>query len=287
MKIVETKKAAREIIRKWKRRGLRIGLVPTMGYFHEGHLSLMDKCHELADKVAVSLFVNPAQFAPNEDLSSYPRDRERDLALADRHNVDLVFIPGDKEMYAPGHKTWVTVEGLTSEMCGRSRPTHFCGVATVVTKLFNIITPDVAVFGEKDFQQLQVIRRMTHDLDMPVEIVGHPIVREPDGLAMSSRNSYLSKEERRSALCLSQALDLAEHLVKQQGIRNCSDLRQALTEKIEAFPFARIDYIFTGDPETLESKDTINNKLLVALAVFVGATRLIDNRVITLEADTK
>jgi len=280
MRIVESKKAARKLAGEWKRASLKVGLVPTMGYFHKGHLSLMDECRRQADRVVVSLFVNPTQFSPSEDLASYPRDLERDVRLAEEHGVDAMFIPAENEMYAPGHKTWVSVDDLTTELCGRSRPTHFRGVATVVSKLFNIIRPDVAVFGQKDFQQLQVIRRMVSDLDMPVEIVGCPIIREPDGLAMSSRNAYLAEEERRSAVCLFQALQLASRLVKGKGVESCDEIRRAMKELIESFPFTRIDYIFTGDPEGLRPLEAVKRPLLVALAVFVGSTRLIDNMVI-------
>ncbi len=279
MKVVETKDDARKLVRQWKEASSVVGLVPTMGYFHQGHLSLMEECKRRADRVMVSLFVNPTQFSPSEDLDSYPRDLERDKALAERCGVDAIFIPGEEEMYLPGHRTWVTVQGLSEGLCGRSRPTHFRGVATVVAKLFNIILPDVAVFGEKDFQQLQIIRQMVRDLDMPVEIIGCPIVREPDGLAMSSRNAYLNEEERRSAVCLFQALELATRLV-QEGVESCGAIQQALRQKIESFPFTKIDYIFTGDPQTLEPVERVKRPLLVALAVFVGSTRLIDNTVI-------
>ena len=280
MKVLESKKTARELVGKWKRDGLIVGLVPTMGYFHAGHLSLMDECGRRADRTVVSIFVNPTQFAPGEDLDSYPRDVERDMRLAGEHGVDAVFIPVDGEMYSPGHKTWVVVDELTDGLCARSRPTHFRGVATVVAKLFHTIQPDVAIFGQKDFQQLQIIRRMTDDLDMPVKIVAAPIVRETDGLAMSSRNAYLSEEERSSAICLYQALEQAEEIVKEKGVRDSGKIRNAMRETIESFPFTRIDYIFTGDPESLKPLEFINGPLLAALAVFVGSTRLIDNMLI-------
>jgi pantoate--beta-alanine ligase len=280
MRVLESKKAARQKVAEWKKASLRVGLVPTMGYFHQGHLSLMDECRKHADRVMVSVFVNPTQFSPSEDLESYPRDLERDLHLAREHGVDAVFIPGEKEMYSSRHSTWVVVDELTRWLCGRSRPGHFRGVATVVAKLFNLIQPDVAVFGQKDFQQLQVIRKMVSDLDMPVKIIGCPIVREKDGLAMSSRNAYLSEEERRSALCLFRALQLASRLVTREGVKECSEIRKAMKEEIESFPFTRIDYIFTGDPESLVPLDAVKRPLLVALAVFVGSTRLIDNMVI-------
>ncbi len=280
MKLLQSKKAVRQQVLKWRKASETIGLVPTMGYFHQGHLSLMDECRRHAHRVMVSIFVNPTQFSPNEDLESYPRDIERDLELAREHGVDAVFLPDDNEMYDPDHCTWVIVDNLTKGLCGRSRPGHFRGVATVVAKLFNLIQPDAAVFGQKDFQQLQVIRRMVADLDFAVKIIGCPIVREADGLAMSSRNAYLSKEERRSAVCLFQALCLASRLVKEDGATSCAQVKAALKERIESFPFTRIDYIFTGDPENLMPLEEVKRPLLVALAVFVGSTRLIDNIII-------
>ncbi|RUM87569.1 MAG: pantoate--beta-alanine ligase [Thermodesulfatator sp.] len=280
MKTVTTKEGVRHLVGEWKKASLTVGFVPTMGYFHQGHLSLMDECRKLADRVIVSLFVNPSQFGPNEDLASYPRDIERDLRLAGEHGVDAIFMPDEGEMYPRNHRTWVIVEDLTERLCGGSRPGHFRGVATVVAKLFNIVQPDVALFGQKDFQQLQVIRQMAKDLDMPVKIVGCPIVREKDGLAMSSRNAYLSEEERRSALCLYRALTLARRLVLEKGVTSCLDIQKAMREEIESFPFTKIDYIFTGDPESLQPLERVRSPLLVALAVFVGTTRLIDNMLI-------
>ncbi len=280
MKVLESKEAVRLQVKGWKDASLTVGLVPTMGYFHQGHLSLMDECRRHVDRVVVSLFVNPTQFAPGEDLEAYPRAMARDIRLAEEHGVDAMFMPTENEMYDPGHKTWVMVDDLTKGLCGRSRPTHFRGVTTVVAKLFNIVQPEVAVFGQKDFQQLQVIRRMVSDLDMPVRIIGCPIVREHDGLAMSSRNAYLSEEERRSATCLFQALELAARLVREKGVKSCSEIRAAMKEKIESFPFTRIDYIFTGEPSSLRPIDRVERPLLVALAVFVGSTRLIDNKII-------
>ncbi len=279
MKVTRTIPEIRSLTSEWKREGERIALVPTMGFFHEGHLALMRKGRELADRVVVSLFVNPTQFGPNEDFEQYPRDFERDLALAEGAGVDVLFSPEPNEMYPPGHSTAVEVEGLTNGLCGASRPGHFRGVATVVAKLFNIVAPDIAIFGEKDFQQLQVIRRFTKDLDFPVEIVGHPIVREEDGLAMSSRNSYLSPEERRSATCLFRALQKARDMASQ-GPVSAAGLKEALEKEILATPHTRIDYIFAGDPETLEEQDEVGRGSLVALAVWVGKTRLIDNAIL-------
>ncbi len=282
MEIVKTIPEARELVKAWRGQGLSVGLVPTMGYFHDGHLALMRKALELNDRVVVSLFVNPTQFGPQEDLDRYPRDLERDIRLAQGVGVHALFTPTAQEMYPPGYSTFVEVEGsLTGGLCGASRPGHFRGVATVVTKLFNIIEPDTAVFGEKDFQQLQVIRRMVRDLDLKVEIVGHPIVREPDGLAMSSRNSYLSAQERRSALALFKALKMARKMVAE-GVTRADEVKRAMEEAILSHPFTRIDYIFIGEPSTLEPTETIGPGTLVALAVWVGETRLIDNMVMEL-----
>jgi pantoate--beta-alanine ligase len=253
-----------------------------MGYFHQGHLALMKRAGELSDKVVVSIFVNPTQFGPNEDLDKYPRAIERDLELAAEAGVDLVFMPEPEELYPPGFQTWVSVEGLSKGLCGASRPGHFRGVATIVAKLFNIVQPDLALFGEKDYQQLQVIRRMAKDLDFPVQIVDHPTVREADGLAMSSRNSYLNPSQRKSALCLKKALDLAETLIRG-GEDRPETVTGAMKELISAYPETRIDYIFIGDPDGLEPLDEISGRVFVALAVFVGDTRLIDNRVISPE----
>jgi pantoate--beta-alanine ligase len=258
-------------------KGLKLCLVPTMGYFHEGHLSLIRLARKIADRVVVSLFVNPAQFGPNEDLARYPRDFERDAALSEAEGTDMLFCPDPAEMYPEGFKTWVDVEGLSRVMCGASRPGHFRGVTTVVCKLFNIVRPDRAVFGEKDFQQLAIIRRMVRDLNMPVEITGHPIVREKDGLAMSSRNVYLDPEERRIAACLFESLKLAGGLVEKG---EC--LAEKISDEVKKYILSRrktkIDYIFIGNPETLEPVDMVKDRpALLALAVWVGGTRLIDN----------
>ncbi len=280
MKVVHTKKGAREIINGWKSKGQTIGFVPTMGYFHKGHLSLMELAKRQADKVVISIFVNPTQFGPNEDYEKYPRDIERDLELARGIGVDMVFAPKKEEMYPEETKTWVQVEEITENLCGRSRPGHFRGVATVVAKLFNIILPDIAVFGQKDFQQIQVIKQMVKDLDFPVKIVMAPIIREKDGLAMSSRNTYLSNEERKSALCLFKALELSKRLVMEEGISEVATLKERIREFIQGFPYTKIDYIFIGDPENLKERERVELPLLVALAVYVGDTRLIDNMLI-------
>jgi len=234
----------------------------------------------------VSLFVNPTQFGPSEDLDRYPSDLERDKTLALSKGVHCLFMPDAAEIYLPGHQTWIEVTELTRGLCGMSRPGHFRGVATVVAKLFNIVEPDLAVFGEKDFQQLQVIRTMARDLNFPVDIHGYPIVREKDGLAMSSRNSYLSDEERRDALCLSKAIEQARTLLKQGWTRR-TQVTAELKKFIDAYPHAKIDYIFLGDPETLTEPETIPCPALLALAVYIGTTRLIDNAVIKKEVNSE
>jgi pantoate--beta-alanine ligase len=264
-------------VRAW-RRGLAgsVGLVPTMGYLHEGHLSLVRAARAADAHVLVSIFVNPTQFAPNEDLARYPRDEERDLALLEREGVDAVFAPGVEEMYPEGLSTYVTVEGLTARLEGASRPTHFRGVTTVVAKLLNIVQPERAYFGQKDAQQLAVVRRMARDLDLPVEIVGMPIVREADGLAMSSRNVYLSPEERQAALVLSRALRLASELCAA-GERDAGVLRARMRALIDEEPLARADYVSIADPETLAELDRVDRPALASLAARFGTTRLIDN----------
>ncbi|CAK8722439.1 Pantothenate synthetase [Candidatus Electronema halotolerans] len=258
--------------------GRSIGLVPTMGFFHEGHLSLMRLAARRADLVVVSLFVNPTQFGPQEDLATYPRNFERDQAMAAGEGVAVLFAPDAAAMYPAGHSTTVTVgKELTSQLCGASRPGHFAGVATVICKLFNIIRPDLAVFGEKDFQQLAVIRRMTADLNLGVEIVGHPIVREADGLAMSSRNSYLAPEQREAALSLSRALALARKMAAE-GERSPAKLTTALREFIHSFPETAVDYISFVHQQTVQEVAEVDKDTVLALAVKIGGkVRLIDN----------
>jgi pantoate--beta-alanine ligase len=280
MKLFKTVDEMREWSGSIRKQGETVGLVPTMGYFHEGHLSLMKKAGELCSRVVVSLFVNPTQFGPAEDLDAYPSNIQRDLDLARDNGVSAVFLPSRDVMYPQGFETSVELSRLPSHLCGLSRPIHFKGVATVVTKLFNIVQPQMAVFGSKDFQQLQVIQRMTLDLNIPVRIVGAPIVREPDGLAMSSRNSYLDPGERQSALCLSLSLKRAAERVAG-GVTDSRILIEDLTRFIESFPSTRIDYISLCDPDSLEAKDRISSTVLLALAVHVGRTRLIDNALIT------
>ncbi len=258
--------------------GRTIGFVPTMGFFHEGHLALMRRAGELADQVVVSLFVNPTQFGPKEDLAAYPRDFERDRALAESVGVDVIFAPEAEDMYPKGATTAVTVgKELTGQLCGASRPVHFGGVATVVSKLFNIVRPDLAVFGEKDFQQLAVIRRMSQDLNHGVEIIGHPTVREEDGLAMSSRNAYLQAEDRESALSLSRAIALARTKAAE-GERNVGQLTAALQDFILSFLGTAVDYISCVDQSSLQPVETVDENTVLALAVKIHEkVRLIDN----------
>ncbi len=256
--------------------GKSIAFVPTMGFFHEGHLELMRVGRKLADILIISIFVNPIQFGPSEDYEEYPRDLAGDLSKAEKVGVDLAFTPSIDEVYPEGFQTKVTVERVTRHLCGLTRPGHFEGVATVVTKLFNITKPHFAVFGQKDYQQLTVIGRMVKDLNMNLEIVGVPTVREPDGLAMSSRNKYLSPGERKSALSLKKSIDRAATLV-EGGERDTGRIKSSLEKIIRSHPFTEIEYISICDPLTMEDIDVINGKVLLALAAKVGRTRLIDN----------
>lgn len=260
--------------------GQTISLVPTMGFFHEGHLCLMRKAKERADRTVVSLFVNPIQFGANEDLGRYPRDFTRDCQLAEGEGVAVLFAPKPQSMYPLEASTRVIVSGLTDGLCGASRPGHFAGVTTVVAKLFHLIKPHCAVFGRKDFQQLAVIERMVADLNWDVEIIGHPIVREADGLAMSSRNTYLSPEERAAALCLYRALLAARELVAQ-GARSREDILAAVRQIINAATGARIDYVALVDPTTLEEVEAIRGEARLLLAVWINNTRLIDNTLLS------
>ncbi len=255
------------------------GLVPTMGYLHEGHLSLVRRAHAENDRVAVSIYVNPIQFAPTEDLSNYPRDLERDLALLEKETVDLVFTPSDAVMYPAGFQTAVTVAEVAKPLEGASRPTHFQGVATIVAKLFNIVQPSRAYFGQKDAQQAIVLRQMVRDLNFNLALIVCPIVREPDGLALSSRNKYLSPDERKAALVLSRALKQAQTAF-DSGERDAQKIRQAMIELITAEPLARLDYVSVADSETLIELDVIKRKTLFSMAVFIGQTRLIDNMMV-------
>ena len=266
-----------------KKQGRTICFVPTMGYLHQGHVSLMEKGKPLSDELVLSIFVNPAQFGPNEDLSTYPSDIENDLRLAEKAGVTAVFLPQKQHIYPEHFQTSINLQFLPDHLCGKSRPGHFSGVATVVSKLFNIVMPDKAVFGMKDFQQLQIIRQLVLDLDFDIEIVPGSIIREEDGLAMSSRNVYLSESQRASALSLSKSLSFAQDLVAQ-GEMNTAVLKDKIEHFILSFPETQIDYINFCHPETLEDINYIKDETLLALAVKVGNTRLIDNSLIGLSA---
>ena len=279
MEICYTIKDVRERVNAWKREGLTVGFVPTMGYLHKGHKSLMEAARANNDKVVVSVFVNPMQFGPNEDLESYPRDFEKDSALCESVGVDLIFHPEPEEMYADGFCSYVDMNGLTTELCGKSRPIHFRGVQTVVLKLFNIVKPDRAYFGQKDAQQLAVIKRMVKDLNVDTEIVGCPIVREADGLAKSSRNTYLNPDERKTALILSRSLKLGRELI-ENGETDSKAVIKAITDSINTEPLAKIDYVDVVDFDTITPVDKIGKSVLVAIAVYIGKTRLIDNFII-------
>lgn len=276
MKIIHTVQEAREAIAQACADGKSIGLVPTMGYFHEGHLSLMKKAREDNGFVVVSVFVNPTQFGPSEDFAAYPRDLAHDAQMAEGVGVDLVFNPPVEEMYPHGYSTYVEVERLTEVLCGARRPGHFRGVTTVVSKLFNIVQPDRAYFGQKDFQQLKVIQRMVRDLNFPLEVIGMPIFREADGLAMSSRNTYLNPDERKAALVLSKTLKYAQELV-DSGVTSGAELTSKVEEFIRREPLADIDYVSLVESENLACINTIEDEAVLALAVRIGKTRLIDN----------
>jgi pantoate--beta-alanine ligase len=276
MKIFPTIAETRAACREMKGIGKRLALVPTMGALHEGHLSLMRAARAACDVVAATIFVNPTQFGPNEDLSKYPRSFERDCDLLKKEKVDLVFAPSVDEMYPQGSVTWVTVEGLSEKLDGKSRPGHFRGVTTVVAKLFHIVEPDVAFFGQKDAAQLAIIRRMVRDLKFPIEIIGCPIVREADGLAMSSRNVYLDPAQRKSALVLSRVLRRIEQLFTH-GERNPQVLAEAGKSEVSAEPAVRLDYLELVDPQSLDPVSEAKEGTLVAVAAYVGNTRLIDN----------
>ncbi|WP_251861238.1 pantoate--beta-alanine ligase [Clostridium sp. Marseille-Q2269] len=276
MNIVHTTKDVRDIIKKWKHENLSIGYVATMGYLHEGHASLIKKSREENDKVIVSIFVNPIQFGPNEDYSSYPRDLNKDSSLCEKSGADLIFNPEVSEMYPNKIYTHVNVDTITENLCGTKRPGHFGGVCTVLSKFFNIITPTKAYFGEKDAQQLAVVKKMVQDLNFPIEIIGCPIVREPDGLAKSSRNTYLNNEERTSALVLNESLKKALNALKS-GERNSNNIKTIILDTINKEPLAKIDYVSIVDSINLQPIEEINSSILVALAVYIGKTRLIDN----------
>ncbi len=280
MEIISDVKEMQALAADWRGQGLKIVLVPTMGYFHQGHLSLMKYGKTAGDKLVVSLFVNPTQFGPSEDLDRYPRDLERDAAMAREVGVDVLYTPVAAAMYPRGYQTFVSVEQLSQGLCGASRPGHFRGVATVVLKLFNQVQPDTAIFGEKDYQQLAVIKRLVADLDLTVNVVGRPIVREPDGLAMSSRNTYLNPDERAAALCLYRSLVAARELVGT-GAKSRDNILEAVRQIITSTPHTRIDYLALVHPETLQEVDEVKARARLLLAVWVGGTRLIDNTLIS------
>lgn len=279
MEIAATAKEVKEIVEGWKKEGKRVGFVPTMGYLHEGHKSLIDISVMENDKTVVSIFVNPTQFAPNEDFESYPRNFMADAKLCEEAGADLIFHPEPEEMYAEDFCTYVEMEDITKGLCGKTRPTHFRGVCTVVLKLFNIVRPDRAYFGQKDAQQLAVIKRMVRDLNLDIKIEGCPIVREGDGLAKSSRNTYLNKEERLAAVVISRAVKRGLKMV-EEGERDSKTIIEVMRTMIESEPLAKIDYVEIVDWHTLKPMEKINGSLLAAVAVYIGKTRLIDNFVV-------
>ena len=280
MIIATTIAQVRAQVAAWKKEALTVGLVPTMGYLHEGHASLVDEAVRQCDRVVASDFVNPTQFGPNEDLEAYPRDFDRDCALLEEHGCAMVFHPAVEEMYAPGAATYVEIlSDMPKQLCGKTRPIHFRGVCTVVSKLFNIVTPDKAFFGQKDAQQLAIIRQMVRDLSYGIEIMGCPIVREADGLAKSSRNTYLSETERQAALVLSESVFLGQKMVAE-GETDANKIVAAMTEHIQAQPLAKIDYVSAVDGVTMDPVDRIAGTVLVAMAVYIGKTRLIDNFIV-------
>ncbi len=276
MKISGNIKEVRDIVKEWKQQGLSVGLVPTMGYLHEGHLSLMERAIKENDRVVVSIFVNPMQFGPTEDLASYPRDLDRDAALCEKIGVSMIFHPEPSEMYADDFCSYVDMSGLTEELCGKSRPVHFRGVQTVVSKLFHILPANRAYFGQKDAQQLAIIRRMVRDLKFDIEIIGCPIIREEDGLAKSSRNTYLNTKERNAALILNKSLTKAKNLIAS-GERSAKQIKDCIQETIITEPLAKADYIEVVNFDTIKPLEKLNGNVLVAIAVFIGKTRLIDN----------
>ncbi|MGL5085436.1 MAG: pantoate--beta-alanine ligase [Clostridium sp.] len=276
MKVINNIKETREQVKKWTREGLSVGFVPTMGYLHEGHKSLIEKAFSENDRVVVSIFVNPMQFGPKEDLSSYPRDLENDKMLCKDAGADIIFNPENTEMYFEDFSTYIDINGLSEELCGKSRPIHFRGVCTVVSKLFNIVPANRAYFGEKDAQQLAVIKRIVRDLDFNIEIIGCPIIREKDGLAKSSRNSYLSEAERSAAVILSRSLELGKSLLNN-GERDCEVIKNTIIENLTKEKLARIDYVQVVDSLSMKVVEKVEKSILVAIAVNIGKTRLIDN----------
>lgn len=279
MEVIEKTDGMQQKAEELRLAGKVLGFVPTMGFFHEGHLELMRVARKHCDVVIISIFVNPMQFGPKEDLTAYPRDLEGDLAKARQVGVDIAFVPTVDQIYTKDFESRVSVEKVTKHLCGLSRPTHFDGVTTIVAKLFNITKPHLAVFGQKDYQQLTVISRMVKDLNMDLQILGVPTYREPDGLAMSSRNSYLNAEERKSALCLKKSLDLAREMVRK-GETQSAAIKKAIEDLVRSHPYTQIDYVNLCDPFTLDDVDTLTGETLLALAVRIGKTRLIDNCVL-------
>ena len=280
MIIAKTIEEVRTQVAEWKKAGLTVGLVPTMGYLHEGHASLVDKAVSMCDKVVASVFVNPTQFGPNEDLATYPRDFDHDCALLEEHKCDMVFHPEVEEMYFEDAATFVEIQSdMPKQLCGKTRPIHFRGVCTVVAKLFNIVTPDKAFFGQKDAQQLAITRRMVRDMSYGIEIVGCPIIREEDGLAKSSRNTYLNDQERKAALILSKSIFLGQKMV-EDGERDANKVVDAMVANINTEPMAKIDYVSAVDGVTMMPVDKIEGCVLVAMAVNIGKTRLIDNFIV-------
>jgi pantoate--beta-alanine ligase len=279
MRIIKTVKEIQEAAESLRREGKKIGLVPTMGYLHEGHLSLVKMARGLTDVVVVSIFVNPAQFGPKEDFSKYPRDLQRDMKLLEKEHTDIVFFPEDKDMYPEGYSTNIQVKGLEDYLCGKTRAGHFVGVATVVAKLLNIVKPHLAVFGQKDYQQMRVIQKMVKDLNMDIEIIPHPTLREKDGLAMSSRNTYLSPTERENALLIYRAIKRVEEIFKE-GQREAPTLKKEVKRVLSSKNGIDIEYISICNTDTLEEVDQIKDKALLAIACRIGRTRLIDNTIL-------
>ncbi|HHV72125.1 MAG TPA: pantoate--beta-alanine ligase [Clostridia bacterium] len=276
MELITSKQELRKAVNRARQEGKKIGLVPTMGYLHRGHLSLIERAIKDTDFVVVSIFVNPLQFGAGEDYEEYPRDLRRDSKLVEELGADVVFAPSVEEMYGSDHGTYVEVFGLTERLCGASRPGHFKGVTTVVSKLFNLVQPDLAFFGQKDAQQVAVLKKMVKDLDLPVEIIALPIVREEDGLALSSRNKYLNSKEREAALVLFKSLQLAEKLIGE-GERQAEKIRRQMVDFINSEPLANIDYVEICSVDDLKPLKVLKGKIMIALAVKIGKTRLIDN----------
>lgn len=279
MKTVKSVCEVKEYVKELRRKGKNIGFVPTMGYLHAGHLSLVRESVRRCDCTVVSIFVNPTQFAPNEDFNKYPRNIQSDIEILEKEGVDLIFIPGDGEMYPEGYQTYVEVKNLQDRLCGGSRPNFFKGVCTIVLKLFNIVTPDISFFGQKDAQQVVILKKMVCDLNLDVKIEALPIIREKSGLALSSRNEYLDKKQKKAALCLSRSLIRAREMV-ETGEKNVALVLKSIKTEIESEPLARIDYIEIVDSESLQPVNQINDKMLIAVAVFINNVRLIDNIIV-------